>query len=164
MPTHQRNIIFTFAAILALPLAFIFIMHERDLAHVRALCVRGTHLLYLKEQPLIVSILKTREDRARGLSGKEVLPPDEGMVFAFEADGPQSFWMKDMLFPLDIIFLNSELRIVRIFRDVRPDSYPATVDSPNDTRYALEVTSGFAAKNDLALGAQMRLLSCEESH
>ncbi len=161
MPTRQRNIMFTFAVMLALPLAFLFVMNERDLARVRAFCTRGTHLLYHNERPLVVSLLKTAEERARGLSWKVGLPLDEGVVFVFDADGPQSFWMKDMQFTIDIIYFDSAWRVVRMFPDIRPDSYPATVDSPDNTRFALEVTSGFVARENLVVGAQLRLEACE---
>lgn len=145
------------------PFAFLLVDHVRQTMHVHALCTRGTHLLYLSD-PIVVSVLRTQEEHRRGLSGREELSLDEGVIFDLGATGPQHFWMKDMRFSLDMIFLDGDWKVVKIFSDVHPDSYPETFDSPDDTRYALEATSGFVAREQLTVGASLRMLSCEGSY
>ncbi|OGZ05744.1 MAG: hypothetical protein A2845_01185 [Candidatus Lloydbacteria bacterium RIFCSPHIGHO2_01_FULL_49_22] len=141
--------------------AFLLFGHVRQTIHDRVLCSHGTHLLHLSD-PIVVTVLRTQEEHRRGLSGKEELPPDEGVIFDFGVVGPQHFWMKDMRFSLDMIFLDSDWRVVKIFSAVHPDSYPDSFDSPDDTRYALEVTSGLVAREQLTVGTALRMLSCEE--
>lgn len=146
-----------------LPLGLLFMGHVRQTLQSRALCARGTHLLYLSD-PIVVSVLRTQEEHRRGLSGRNELPPDEGVIFDFGMDGAQHFWMKDMRFSLDMIFLDGDWSVIKIFTNVPPDSYPETFDSPDETRYALEATSGFVERQQLTVGTSLRMRSCDGSY
>lgn len=66
----------------------------------------------------------TDELRMKGLSGREGLDDNTVMVFTFNTPGMYGFWMKDMLFPIDIIWINDERKVVHIERNVDPSSYP----------------------------------------
>ena len=87
-----------------------------------------------------VEIVKTPEAMARGLSGRDKLGDHQGMLFVFDADGRHSFWMKDMKFALDILWLDQDGRIV----DMRQDLLPCTPDNctvyvpQGPARYVLE--------------------------
>ena len=74
----------------------------------------------------------------------------EGCLDAFP--GKYDFWMKDMNFALDIIWLSEDLHIVYIKKDARPESYPAIFGPEMDTKYVLEVVSGFASRYNLKTG------------
>ena len=97
-------------------------------------------------------IVSTEEERRQGLSGRNNLREGRGMLFVFEEEGHYSFWMKDMRFPIDIIWISAEKRIVHIEHTVTPDSYPDSFASPATARYVLEVPAGFAMKHEIRVG------------
>ena len=143
----------------SLAILLLLLSYAMDRAHERALCTRGSHLLFLRE-PIVVNVLETPEERTRGLSGREVLPPDEGVVFAFGSAGSRNFWMKDMHFPIDVLFFDAEWRVIGMFSDMRPESYPHTYGSPEGTYYALEAVSGFIEREEIANGTALRIEDC----
>jgi len=88
-----------------------------------------------------VRIADSLAERAQGLSGTTALAPDEGMLFVFERAGMYGFWMKDMYYPIDIIWLNDELRPVGITKNISPDTFPTVFYPPVPVRYVLEVST-----------------------
>ncbi len=90
--------------------------------------------------------------RTQGLSGRESLQEGEGLLFVFDRPGRHSFWMKDMNFPIDIIWLEGDGDVVHIEKDVRPDSYPQTFTPRLPARYVLEVNAGFTENQNIKVG------------
>jgi uncharacterized membrane protein (UPF0127 family) len=110
--------------------------------------------IYLSEGSSITAELAvTAEERARGLMFRERLLPDQGMLFVFEVEDYHSFWMKNTLVALDMVWLDKEKRIVHIERDVPPcqaDPCPSyTPKRPGS--YVLELKSGSADRLKLRL-------------
>lgn len=99
-----------------------------------------------------VSVVSTVESREKGLSGRESIAEDEGMLFVFENLGRHGFWMKDMNFPIDIIWLDQSKKIIFIKKNVLPSTYPEIFYPDSDANYVLEVISGFSEKNNLQIG------------
>jgi uncharacterized membrane protein (UPF0127 family) len=116
----------------------------------------GTVMIVLGTTPVRVEIADSPEERQRGLSGRQVLPEGTGMLFVMPTEGYPSVWMPDMYVALDVIWMDSSLKVVYIKEDVRPDTYPATFGPDAPARYFLEVPSGFVQKNNITLGAEMR--------
>ena len=98
------------------------------------------------------------KERARGLMYYENLKSSEGMLFIFQKLGKYSFWMKDMSFPIDIIWIDQNQKIVFIQKNSPPESYPGIFTPGNDARYVLEVLAGFSEKNNLKVGNFVRFL------
>lgn len=71
-----------------------------------------------------LEIAATDSERSQGLGGRIGMAHDRGMLFQYANQGVRCFWMKDMHFPLDIIWLNSQSRVVKIEANVSPDTYP----------------------------------------
>jgi uncharacterized membrane protein (UPF0127 family) len=95
------------------------------------------------EVVLDVEVADSREERARGLMGRESLPETAGMLFVYPEDSRARFWMKDTLIPLSIAFLSGEGRILAIL-DMEPcsvDKCPL-YDAEVPYRMALEVNRG----------------------
>lgn len=93
------------------------------------------------------------EARERGLMYREKIEPDQGMLFVFEEEDLYSFWMKNTLIPLDIIWLNSNLQIVHIEKNVPPcprDPCPGYMPR-SPALYVLELKAGQAEANNLKL-------------
>lgn len=123
----------------------------------------GFQTVYIDRVPILVEIADTREKRLLGLSGRESLPSNNGLLFAFETFEPHGIWMKDTLFPIDIIWLvktaneNKEtLRIVDIKHDVGPDSFPTVFYPRESSHYILEVNAGFAEVHNFRIGDILR--------
>lgn len=105
-----------------------------------------------KDVNICVSIVQTEEDRAKGLSGAESISENEGMLFVYDDNVRVGYWMKDMLFPLDIIFLAEDGSVVDIKNDLQPCEKEANcpVYTPEKAfMYTIEVNGGFADENDI---------------
>jgi hypothetical protein len=98
-------------------------------------------------------IVATPEARTKGLSGRESLAEDEGMLFIFDTDDVHSFWMKDMLISIDMIWLTADKRVVHIEANATPESYPASFGPHTPTRYVLEVPAGWAARHGVTINS-----------
>jgi uncharacterized membrane protein (UPF0127 family) len=111
-----------------------------------------------------VEIADSDEERALGLMYRTSLAPYAGMYFIFEKDIQGGFWMKNCEIPLDMLFIDSEGKIIDIRENVRPckELDPAQTVcpsySPNSPyRYVLEINSGAAKKNSIKLGDNLTL-------
>ena len=65
--------------------------------------------------------------------------------------------MKDMNFPIDVIWLDENYRVVDIAQDVRPDSFPKVFDPQGPAKYILEVNAGFSGRNNIKIGDRLEL-------
>jgi len=98
-------------------------------------------------------LVVTDEERQRGLMFREKLLPDQGMLFVFEEEGLYSFWMKNTLISLDMLWINKDRRIVHIARNVPPcKEDPCPSYSPERPGlYVLELAAGAADRLGLKL-------------
>ena len=106
-----------------------------------------------------VDVVDTPQLRARGLSGRPGLAPEEGMLFLFEAPRIQSFWMKDMRFEIDIVWIRDG-RIVGITPNLPLPKSPLVLPqyrSPVPCDVVLEVRAGAARRWGLTLGDSVRV-------
>jgi len=102
-----------------------------------------------------VEVAKSADERAKGLSGRDRLDENSGMVFVFSKDSKPIFWMKDTKIALDIIWINYN-KIVGIEKNVQPeigktDSELKKYTAPSIVDYVLEVNAGFADKNNIKI-------------
>lgn len=99
------------------------------------------------ETQVRAEVVESGADKAKGLSGRNCLNPDSGMLFMYELSGDYCYWMKDMNFSIDMIWLDDEKRIVTIQDSVAPETYPQSFCPDKPARYVLEVPAGFAARS-----------------
>ena len=111
-----------------------------------------------------VDMAVTPEERRQGLSGRETMARNAGMLFVFEEEQPRQFWMKDMRFPLDIIWIDGQCRLIDVAADVPTpppnasnDEIPR-VQSPSPARYVLELNAGEWARAGLSPGDPVEFL------
>jgi hypothetical protein len=78
------------------------------------------------------------------------------MLFFFDADRADCFWMKDTKIPLDIIWLDKDKKVVNIKYDARPDSYPQAFCPTGLATYVLELNAGEAVRYAIQDGVQLR--------
>ncbi|PIU42642.1 MAG: hypothetical protein CO034_01020 [Parcubacteria group bacterium CG_4_9_14_0_2_um_filter_35_11] len=102
---------------------------------------------------ILVEIADTPEKRAKGLSDRQSLPENQGMLFLFDKPDFHSFWMKDTLIPLDFIWIRDD-KVVGITQNIKPEGYqPPHVLTPEEKINAvLEVNAGFVKKSNLKVG------------
>jgi hypothetical protein len=93
--------------------------------------------------------------QARGLSGTEALEADEGMLFVRTPPDVPHFWMKDMRFDIDIIWIGPDARVLGVVAAVQPDSYPSLFSPPASVGWVLEVPAGVAARHSIATGSSV---------
>ncbi len=117
------------------------------------------NILKIGNTEIKIEIANDDQSRIKGLSGRDSLEEDEGMLFIFDYPDKHSFWMKEMNFPIDIIWLDDNKKIVFIKKEARPESYPESFSSPIDSLYVLEVNASFSDKNNLKVGDEASFLS-----
>ena len=103
-----------------------------------------------------VSIADTDSERAQGLSGTASLAPGTGKLFIFPQVGNYGFWMKDMRYPIDIVWIDSSWQVVSVDEQVSPESYPSVYYPPSAVQYVLEVNAGEATGDNLLTGAKLQ--------
>lgn len=121
-----------------------------------------TEKLSVGPNELRVQVVRTRDDMRKGLSGREPLREDEGMLFDYgpEAEERPAFWMPDMKFDIDIIWIKDE-KIVGITRNVpaprsKADPLPYYYP-PSPVDQTLEVLSGWSERHKVKVGDAVRL-------
>lgn len=99
---------------------------------------------------------ESNQARIKGLSDRDSLAPQSGMLFVFDPPAEQCIWMKDMRFDLDIIWLDEAKKVIKLEQAVKPETYPASFCAAN-TKYVIEMNSGDAQALGLAAGQQLTL-------
>ncbi len=105
-----------------------------------------------KSGVLTVELANSVAEQAQGLSDRPSLAPDRGMLFTFATDTMPSFWMKDMNFPIDMIWLSAAGEIKDLDTNVSTSTYPQTFAPKTPVRYVLEVNANYAREHNLNLG------------
>jgi hypothetical protein len=103
-------------------------------------------------QTFAVRVADTPEKRQQGLSGTEPLGSNQGMLFVFETEDYHGIWMKDMNYPIDIIWLGMDKTVVSVSRNVSPGTYPETFRPSEPARYVLELPAGAAQEHAITTG------------
>jgi uncharacterized membrane protein (UPF0127 family) len=101
----------------------------------------------------------TNEQQVKGLSVKDHLKENEGMLFVYEQPTRQGFWMKDMKFPIDIIWISRDKTVVHIEHKLQPCSLgmlcPMYKPAEDNSMYVLETVGGFAEKYGVMKGSKV---------
>ncbi|HEY4528324.1 MAG TPA: DUF192 domain-containing protein [Candidatus Paceibacterota bacterium] len=103
---------------------------------------QDSNKLTLEDKTLTIEVADTDVERIQGLSGRETLPLGTGMLFVFENPGIHGIWMKDMKFPIDIIWLDKDMSVISKELNVSPDTYPQVFYPSREAYYVLEVKAG----------------------
>lgn len=105
---------------------------------------------------LALEQVTTPEAMAKGLSGRTSLPQDQGMLFTYSQPGEYCFWMKDMQFPIDIIWVDADKKVINVHENVPPESYPEEFCPDKPAMYVIEVNAGVAKQAYLSSGSQLQ--------
>lgn len=137
-------VIFIWVAALTAPLAYA--------APVKDVAVIGNLRLQLE-------FSETQAERYQGLSGRQGLAPDEGMLFIFKQPGHYGFVMRNMNFPLDILWLDSNQKVVHIVQNAQPEAAQTLQTYRPDlpAQYVLEINAGLVAEYGISVDDQLQL-------
>ncbi len=101
-----------------------------------------------------VEVADTQEELVQGLSNTTQLLEGRGMLFLFASNGFHSIWMKDMNYPIDIVWLNEQKSVVHIEQHIKPESYPRTFIPAVPARYVIELPADATEKYGIKQGDQ----------
>ena len=110
--------------------------------------------LIVGDTQIKVELAESQGARGQGLGDRKSLPQDQGMFFIFEKSESHPFWMRDMQFPLDIIWLDENYKVVYIEKNIDPATYPKSFGPDIPTQYVLETNAGWTEKNKINVGSQ----------
>jgi uncharacterized membrane protein (UPF0127 family) len=106
-----------------------------------------------------VEISDTRRERARGLMGRDSLPDNAGMLFVYDGARELSFWMKNTLVPLDIIFVGEDMRVLNVEHASTepgvPDDELTRYRSDGGAQYVVEAERGYANRTGVSPGDRL---------
>ena len=102
-------------------------------------------------------VMANDADRQMGLMFRASLAPDRGMLFVFEQPGMYGFWMKNCKFPIDMVWLDGEHRVVHLAESVPPcKSEPCPLYTPmRKAQFVVEINAGQARHEKAAIGAKL---------
>jgi len=98
-----------------------------------------------------VEVMRTDEQRARGLMFRRYLPPNRGMLFDFKEEQPVMMWMKNTYLPLDMVFIARNGTVINVAENTEPMS-ERTIPSAGPAYAVLEVNAGTAKRIGLKKG------------
>jgi hypothetical protein len=111
---------------------------------------------YIGSATIDAELAITSAERSVGLGGRDALAPNAGLLFVFPAPQRASFWMKDMRFPLDFVWITDDKRVAKLTEDVPvPDAQESELPlyfSGQDVRYVLEINAGRAGELGIKAG------------
>jgi uncharacterized membrane protein (UPF0127 family) len=111
---------------------------------------------------LMIDLAVTNFEKEKGLGGSFFLSDNNGLLFVYDRDGYPAIWMKNMIFPIDIAWLNTDFRIVDIEKNVSPSSYPTAFRPDLPSRYVLEVNAGYFDLHGIDIGDMLELVEDDE--
>jgi uncharacterized membrane protein (UPF0127 family) len=118
-----------------------------------------TTILISPENRIEAELAYTDETRMKGLMNRRYLPPDAGMLFIFRDLELHSFWMKNTLIPLDLIWLNEKKEVVYFVTAQPCEEDPCGSYQPmQKAKYVLEVNGGFVKKHNMKLGDRLEFI------
>ena len=130
---------------------------EMDIETVRAKYFEPLFPMSIGTVAVEASIARTPVERQRGLSHTPFLPPGVVKLFVFDESREWGFWMRDMNYPIDIIWLDESAQVVYIETDVHPDTHPETFTPDVPALYVIETEAGFVAEHDIQIGTTVDL-------
>ena len=117
---------------------------------------RNDRQLAPKSGSLKLELVTTTKEQTQGLSGRPCLPNDQGMLLDFGWQGFYPIWMKNMKFPIDIIWLNSSHTVTDLELGVSPATYPQKFVNSKPAQYVLELGVGQAANLNISQGTTLK--------
>ena len=141
------KLVYSIVVLIAVALVLaVFIPQEKDVE-------KGRHTsITVANVTITAEVADTEGARRQGLSGREQLFQDQGMLFMFPVADFWGILMKDMKFPIDILWVDEKFAVVHIEQSVLPNTYPKVFRPSVKARYVLELPDGFASRHAIFKG------------
>ncbi|MBR9679925.1 MAG: DUF192 domain-containing protein [Candidatus Altiarchaeota archaeon] len=147
-PRPRRLFILSFVLLLLSPL--IGLITKKNIAEYE------TTKLKLGSDEFELEIADTRDKQIKGLMNRDELGDWKGMLFVFEPATRPAFWMRNVRFPIDIIFIDQQGIITEIWKNQEPCGFVCTAQQPAElTRYVIEINTG--ASSQISIGDKIRI-------
>ncbi len=104
-----------------------------------------------------IEVAESLKDRIKGLSGRNNLKKDSGMLFIFSGSDFHSIWMKEMNFPIDIVWIDKNFKVVGLKNVAKPESYPEIFKPQSPARYVLEISAGEAKRAKIKIDSTVKI-------
>lgn len=111
--------------------------------------------LHVANKAYRLKVAQTAQSRALGLGNRTSMSNHEGMLFAYQTPVETCFWMKDMLFPIDIIWVNGAHEVVFLQQSISPKTYPKTFCTSTAAPYVIELDAGQAKLSNIRIGTRL---------
>jgi uncharacterized protein len=168
--TNKIHFIFTSSGIVLLLLFHIYGCNTDDRRQIKTLSLTPMNEpLFAKEGELRffskhnkeiitidIEIADTPEEKSRGLMYRHVMAATEGMVFMNDMTKQHFFWMKNTYIPLDMIFVDEKMQIVKLEKNTLPLS-EKRIAVPKDAQYTIEVNAGFCDQYRIKIGDSIQM-------
>ncbi|HEX8966205.1 MAG TPA: DUF192 domain-containing protein [Patescibacteria group bacterium] len=152
--------LFLVFGLLIVIIAFMFIMQNKKYANIFAVSSSHQSTISIDNHTFTLLIAKTEKEKETGLSGRSELPETTGMIFPFDTPGLYAFWMKDMKFPLDIIYIhgNKIVTIINSLPNPTPQNDTWQIVKPTEAAdFVLEINAGLSKKYNFQVGDMVKL-------
>ena len=126
-----------------IPVGLVFWYTTSENITLEELFFPGTKVVHIDDVSMRVEVADTDEERIKGLSGKEDIGRVNGLLFMFPREGYHGIWMKDMKFPIDIIWIDTNLNVVAVDKSVLPETFPKTFRPPVPVQYLIETEARY---------------------
>lgn len=146
MNNKKKIITFVFIVFIILAISFFLYKPQQKMT------------VFLGEKAFLVDVAQTERDLIKGLSDRNSLALDEGMLFVFNNPQKYGFWMRDMNFPLDIVWISDDYQIVHIEKSLATSTYPTIFYPKSPARYILEISSGQVDQLKINIGDFVRFV------
>lgn len=104
------------------------------------------------------SVATSSDDQELGLGGRESMPKKDGMIFAFPDSASRGFWMQDMLFPIDMVWVREDKTVAGVTSNIATSTYPEIFLPPEPVMYVLELNAGSAKDFGIATGTPLQFV------
>ncbi len=157
---NKKNIIFFITGILLVIFLFYFFEQREEVEpEISNACGSySTTNIQISGITLKAQIADTDCKTQLGLSGRKSLEKDNALLFTFPRMGNYGFWMKDMNFSLDIIWVGESFTITGIQKNISQNTYPEIFGENFKARYVIEVKSGFSDAYGIKVGDKIKIL------
>lgn len=114
----------------------------------------NTTIVRIESAVFEARVADSQAEHKQGLSGTQSLAKDSVLLMVFEQDDKWSIWMKDMNFPIDILWLDATKQVVDLKKNVQPNSYPAQFVPKQESRFVIELQAGSIDRSNIKIGSE----------
>jgi uncharacterized membrane protein (UPF0127 family) len=118
--------------------------------------VYATETLQLQNRTISLEVADTQAKQELGLGQRDSLANNKGMIFTYAQEKELCFWMKDMHFPIDMVWLDGDKRVIHLEANVSPDTYPKTYCPDKPAQYVVELNANVAGQSGIRIGQQLK--------